>query len=221
MRRRNVAAGAVLSLTLAATTTELMLPAIAENRVRDELATMGSVTTVEVSTLPAVKLLFGGVDSVAIRMSSATLDAGAVDPEMLDRAGDVDALDAQIDTLRVGPFDVESVVLKKRGETLDAEATLDVHQIESLVPGAQLTVDGGMIVLSLAKLPLPLPLPGPVRFQIELENGVVVARPLGVLSSLLPAQALLDRPELSVTALHSSITNDVLTVNATATLTDL
>lgn len=48
---------------------------------------MGTVTTVEVSALPAVKLLFGNVESAAIRMSSATLDA-------------------EINSLQAGPFDV-------------------------------------------------------------------------------------------------------------------
>lgn len=116
MRRRTLAAGAALTLTLAAITTELALPSLAENRVRHELATLGTVTDLKVSASPAVMLLFGAVDSVAIRMSSATLDASAMDPKLLHRANDVDALDAQIDTLWAGPFNAESVVLKKRGQ---------------------------------------------------------------------------------------------------------
>jgi hypothetical protein len=221
MRRRSAAAGAVLTLTLAAITTELTLPSIAENRIRHELAAVGTVTDVEIATSPAVRLLFGDLDSAAIRMSSATLDAAVTDPKLLDRASEVDVLDARIDTLRAGPFDARSVVLKKRGQALDARAILDVDQIESLLPGAQLTVEDGMLLLSLSELPLPLPLPGPIRLQIGLENGMVVARPLGAVSALLPTQALLDRPELTVTALTSSITNEAVTVAASATLNEL
>lgn len=220
MRRRSVAAGAALALTLVAITTEVALPSFAENRVRDELATMGAVTNVEISGFPAVALLFGSVENAAIRMSSATMDADTME-KMTERIGDVEALDAEIDTLQAGPFDVESVVVKKRGDSLDASATLDVDQIESLVPGAQLTVEGGKMLLSLKDLPLPLPLPGPIQLQIGLDNGMVVAQPLGAVSSLLPTQPLMDRPQLSVTALHSSITNDEVTVTATATLNEL
>lgn len=181
---------------------------------------MGTVTTVEVSALPAVKLLFGNVESAAIRMSSATLEASTME-EMLDRFGDVEALDAEIDSLQAGPFDVDSASLTKRGQSLDASATLDVGQIESLVPGAKLTVEDGKMLLSLKDLPLPLPLPGPIQLQIGVDDGRVVAQPLGAISSMLPTQPLMDRPELSVTALESSITNGEVTVTATATLTDL
>ncbi|MDP2774009.1 MAG: hypothetical protein Q8O61_10685 [Nocardioides sp.] len=220
MRRQRTVVGAALVLTLAAITTEAALPSVAENRVRDELAGMGVVTDVEVSAFPAVMLLFGDVESAAIRMSSATLDVDEME-EMLDRFGDVGALDAEIDTLKAGPFDVASVGLEKRGQSLDATATLDVEQIEGLLPGAQLTVEGGRLLLSLSDLPLPLPLPGPVQLEIGLEDGAVVARPLGAVAALLPTQPLLDRSELSVTGLHSSITNEELTLTATATLREL
>lgn len=217
MRRRRVAAGAALTLLLAAFATEVALPALAENRVRDELATVGSVTEVEISGFPAVALLFGHVQDAAIHMSSATMDADTLE-KMAERMGDVQRLDAEIDALRAGPFAVESVVVKKRGQSLDASATVDVAQVESLVPGAELTVEDGAMLLSLEDLPLPLPFPGPMQFRIGLDGGTVVAQPLGAISRLMPTQPLMDRPELSVTALHSSITKDELTVTATATL---
>lgn len=220
MRRRGIAAGAALTLTLAAITTEVALPSFAENRVRDELATVGAVTDVEISGFPAVALLFGSVESAAIRMTSATMDADAME-KMAERVGDVEALDAEIDMLQAGPFDAESVVVKKRGQALDASATLDVDRIESLVPGAKLPVKDGKMLLSLKDLPLPLPLPGPIQLQITVDDGKVVAQPLGAISNMLPTQPLMDRPQLSVNALQGSITNDELTVTATATLNEL
>lgn len=221
MRRRRVAAGAALTLALAVIGTELALPSFAEKKVRDELATVGAVTDVEVSSSPAVMMLFGGVESAAVRLSSATVDGDTVDPGMLDRAGAVDELDVRIETLRAGPFDAESVVLRKRGEDLDASATLDVDQIESLVPGARLVVRDGDLLLRLSDLPLPLPMPGPIRLQIGVEDGTVVARPLGALAALMPPQPLMDRPELSVTGLRSSIADGAVTVTATGTLEEL
>lgn len=221
MTRRTIAAAAALTLTLAAIITELALPSIAENRMRDELASIGSVTSVDVSTSPALMMLFGDVERAAVEMSSATLDPSVMDADLLSKAGDVEVLKARIDTLRAGPFDAESVALDKRGQALDASATLDVDQVESLVPGAELKVENGMLLLDLSKMGLPLPLPGPVQLEIALEEGKVVARPLGAASTLLPTQPLLDRPELSVTRLDSRIAGDQVALTASATLNEL
>jgi hypothetical protein len=221
MTRRAVAAAAALTLTLAAITTELALPSIAETKMRDELASIGSVTSVDVSTSPALRMLFGDVERAVVEMSSATLDTGAMDPDLLSKAGDVEVLEARIDTLRAGPFDAESVALDKRGQALDASATLDVDQVENLMPGAKLKVEKGMLLLDLSKMGLPLPLPGPVQLEIALEEGKVVARPLGAASTLLPTQPLLDRPELSVTRLDSRIAGDQVALTASATLNEL
>ncbi len=178
MRRRTVAT-VVAGLTVGATVllTEVAVPTVAESRVRDQLAPFASVTSVEISTSPAVMLMFGRVDSAAIRLSSATLDAKTLDPEMLDRASTVEVLDAQVDRLRAGPLDARSVVLKKRGPALEASARLDVDQIESLVPGARLKVEDEKVLLELPELPLPLSMPGPLQLQIDVEEGDVVARP--------------------------------------------
>lgn len=62
---------------------------------------------------------------------------------------------------------------------------------------------------------------GPWETAATVDDGKVVAQPLGAISSMLPTQPLMDRPQLSVTALQSSITNREVTVTATATLTDL
>jgi len=221
MTRRTLFAVATLTLALAAITSELALPSVAESRMRDQLASFGSVTSVEVSTSPALKMLFGGVERADVQMSSATLDIDAMDPDLLSKAGDVEVLEARIDALRAGPLDVESVVLDKRGQVLDASATLDVDQVESLVPGAELRAEKGVLLLDLSGLQLPLPLPGPIQLQVALEDGKVVARPLGAASALLPTQPLLDRPELSVTSLDSSITDGQVRVSATATLHEL
>lgn len=52
MRRRTLAAGAALTLTAAALATNFALPSVAEQRMRDQLASFGAVTSVEVSASP-------------------------------------------------------------------------------------------------------------------------------------------------------------------------
>jgi hypothetical protein len=221
MTRRTIAAAAALALASAAITTELALPSIAETKMRDELASIGSVTSVDVSTSPALMMLFGDVERAVVEMSSATLDPGTMDSDLLSKAGDVEVLEARIDTLRAGPFDAESVALAKHGQTLDASATLDVDQVARVIPGAELKVKKGTLLLDLSKMALPLPLPGPVQLEIALEEGKVVARPLGAASALIPTQPLLDRPDLSVTSLESRIAGDQVALTASAALRDL
>lgn len=220
MRRRIAAAGATLLVATAALT-ELALPAVAEHRMRGELEPLGSVTDVEVTSTPAVKLLFGGVDRAAVQMTSATLDTTALDPQMLDRARAVEVLEARIDTLRAGPLDVAAVHVDKRDAALDASATIAAADVEKLVPGAKLKVENGTVLLDLSQLPLPLPVTGPLQLQVAAEDGTVVARPLGAAAGLLPAQPLLDRPELTVQSLRGSLRDGQLHVTAAAQINDV
>lgn len=219
MQRRTTAAGAALTLAVTALASQLAIPPIAESRLRGRLESFGSVTSVKVSSTPAAMLLLGKVDDLAVRMSAATIPADALDPDTLERARGVKDLDARLDELQAGPLRVDSVVLEKHGSALHASASLDVDQLESVLPGAHLTADDGTIVLELADVPLPLP--GPIHIQLGVEHGGVVARPLGALSSLLPTQQLLDRPDLSVDSLHGTVTADRVDLTATATLTNL
>ncbi|HEY0951090.1 LmeA family phospholipid-binding protein [Nocardioides sp.] len=218
MRRRILLVLTLLTL-VAAAGTEVGLPPLAESRVRDRLDALGQVTDVEVSSRPAVKLLAGQVDQAVVRMSSATLDTAGLDPELLTKAERVDTLQARVDTLRAGPLDIDGVLLDKRGDRLDASAHVDLEQLRELLPGADLNVSHGNLVLELARLPIPIPLPGPLRLRIDAEDGRVVARPTGVAAGLLPAQTLLDRPELAVTDLQGDLTDDDLRLEASATLT--
>lgn len=219
MQRKTAAAGAALTLAVTALASQLAIPPIAESRLRGHLESLGSVTSVKVSSTPAAMLLLGKVDHLAVRMSAATITADSVDPDTLERARGVKDLDARVGELRAGPLRVESVVVEKHGSALDASASLDVDQLQSVLPGAHLTTDDGAIVLELADLPLPLP--GPIRIQLGVEDGSVVARPLGAVSSLLPTQHLLDRPDLSVDSLRGRITAGRVDLTATATLTRL
>jgi len=217
MRRRILVVLALLTL-LTAAGTEVGLPPLAESRVRDRLDTLGQVTDVRVSSMPAVKLLAGQVDEAVVRMSSATLDTASMDSELLTKAERVETLQARIDTLRAGPLDIDGVLLDKRGDLLDASARVDLDQIEQLLPGADLKVNHGDLVLELGRLPIPIPLPGPLRLQISAEDGRVVANPEGAAAGLLPPQTLLDRPELDVTELHGAIESGDLALEASATL---
>lgn len=219
--RRLLTAGTAATLLVAAAATELALPSMAENRLRDELASVGSVTSVDVSTSPGLELLFGSMDRATVEMSSASLHENGLGEDMLTKAEGVAVLEAQIDVLHAGPIDVEAVQLDKKGDSLAVTGRLDVDAAESFMPGAELQVDEGRMIVDLSGLSLPLPLPGPLQLEIVAEDGKLVARPLGAAAALLPAQPLLDRPELSMTALRGDIAGGQVHVTARATINDV
>lgn len=216
--RRRLAAAAAATLAVAALASQLVIPSVAEDRLRDRLATVGAVSNVDVSATPAVKMLFGSVDRAAVEMYDASLDGAAdLDPEMIARLDGVQEVDARIDRLRAGPIDVDEVRLIKDGDSLEASGDLDLNALKGLIPGVKVSVKGGSILLDLSESGLPLPFP--VQLEIVAEDGAVVARPLGAAAAMLPAQPLLERPELSVQDLRAEVEDGRLTVAADARLT--
>jgi hypothetical protein len=220
MRPRIVALSASLALMSAVVATELALPSVAEDRVRDELRSIGSVTSVEVSSTPAVKLLLGSADRAALRMSTANVGDNSLDPDLLDKARALDEADARIGVLTAGSFDVHEVAITKQGEKVTASGSLPVDEVERLVPGAQLTAEDGVMVLRLPDLPIPLPVDGPLELELGVEDGNVVARPRGAAAALMPTRELLDRPDLRVQSVRGTVAGNQIRVSARATLSD-
>src|SRR5213595_148133 len=100
--RRIIAAAVVLAvLVLLAVAAQLLLPGIAENRVRDRLAHDGRVESVHVSAFPAVKLLWGKADRVTVRMASVRMGTGRLGHLLASTgdAGRVDATARELDVL--------------------------------------------------------------------------------------------------------------------------
>ncbi len=219
--RQLLLAGTAVTLLAVAVATELTLPSVAEDRLRDQLAAVGSVTSVDVSASPGLQLLFGSADRADVAMSSATVDPADLDTRLLTRADGVGVLDARINRLHAGPLEVRSVRLTKQGDSLELSGLVDADAASSLVPGAELTTDDGRLVLDLSALPLPLPLPGPLQLEIVPEDGSLVARPFGSAKGLLPTQPLLDRPELDVTAVGGRVAGNRIEVTARATVDDV
>jgi hypothetical protein len=105
---------------------QLVLPAIAEQQVRDRLEQMGTVTQVDVHAFPAVKLLWGQADDAKIRMSS----------------------------LNAGPVTLHDVRVVKHGDELDARGVMPTGLLSSVLSqGLRLRasdVPGGRLLLTAA-----------------------------------------------------------------------
>ncbi len=123
------AAGFVLLILVVA---QLLLPGIAAQELRNNLAQSGTVLEVEVSSFPAIKLLWHRADRVVVRMGryrAAVSDLG----DTLAGAVDAHSLDASAGELDLGPLTLRDATLRKRGGELTGSATVTQANLRSTV----------------------------------------------------------------------------------------
>lgn len=112
---------------------QLVLPGIAADRLRDRLAKSGRVLSVEVSAFPAIELLWHQADSVKVRMASYRSSPGHIG-SLLNEAGDVGSLDASAQVLDSGLLTVRRATLRKRGTRLTGSATVTESDLRRAFP---------------------------------------------------------------------------------------
>jgi hypothetical protein len=125
-----VAAGLVVIVLVVA---QLVLPGIAEQKLRDHLAKSGTVLSVDVSAFPAIELLWHRADHVVVRLGTYRSDvvhlggtlAGAIN------AGTVDASATEVQT---GLVILHNATLAKRGAELTGTALITETDLRSSVP---------------------------------------------------------------------------------------
>ena len=149
--RRLIAAAIVLGvIVVLAVAAQLVLPGIAENRIRDRLAHDGRVEGVHVSAFPAVKLLWGKADRVTVRMANLRAAVGRLG-SLIGRTADAGRVDATTRELEVLTLRLRNARLSKRGHGLVGEATVtDADLRAALPPGfavRPVASAGGQLVL--------------------------------------------------------------------------
>ena len=123
-------AGAVLLLLILA---QLVLPGIAEQRLRDRLARSGTVLKVEVDAFPAIELLWHQADRVVIQLARYRSGPGPLG-NMLSEAGNVGSLDASAAELDTGLLTLRNASLRKRGSALTGSASVTEGDLRTAVP---------------------------------------------------------------------------------------
>jgi len=123
------AVGLVLVVLIVA---QLLLPGIAAQELRNDLAQSGTVLEVNVSSFPAIKLLWHKADSVVVRMGRYKSGASHLG-DTLGRAVDAGSLDASAQELEVGPLTLRDATLRKRGSKLTGSATVTESDLRSAV----------------------------------------------------------------------------------------
>jgi hypothetical protein len=102
---------------------QLVLPGIAAQELRNNLAQAGTVLEVKVSSFPAIKLLWHRADSVVVRMGRYRAPVSRLG-QTLGGAGDAASLDASAQELDFGPVTLRDATLRKRGSDLIGSATV-------------------------------------------------------------------------------------------------
>jgi hypothetical protein len=182
-------AGLVLLLVLLLAA-QLVLPRLAERRVRDELGTSADIAAVHVRAVPAVELLWGHADRVTARVRSYRASPRRI-VDLLVKSRDADALDVRLDRLQTSGVVVRDVALEKRGGVLTGRAGIGAAELARLLPpGVEIAPGAGTVVLHVHGVPAGL--------QVQAQDGHVVVAPDVPLIGSLFSVTLFEDPRLDV-----------------------
>lgn len=218
MRRVALILGAAVLVLLVAA--QLVLPGIAERRVREALEGVAAVSDVEVDSFPAVKLLFGEIDLLAARLEQSDSTQSDI-AALVARTERIDKLRAEAGRARVSGLYLSDARLVKDGDRIGADATVTLAQLQAVAPtgtqvdrvsstdGASLRVDGSFTVLGAR-------IPGPAR--VSPAGGAIVLAPEGGLLSSLAQVTVFRDDRLQVTGLRAREEGDRIRLGADALL---
>jgi hypothetical protein len=137
--------GALLALLVLA---QIFLPRIAVSRIRSRVGRYGTVESVSVTAWPALKLLWGSVDSVRVRVGSLALSPAQAG-KLLWEARGTGSMDVSAESVKVGPLRVSDASLRKRGSVLSAQAMASEADVKAALPAGfgvrLLRSDGGEV----------------------------------------------------------------------------
>jgi len=112
---------------------QIVLPGIAAQRLRDQLARTGQVRSVQVNAFPAIELLWRHADRVVIHLGRYRTPAGKLGGS-LQESGDVGSLLATASEVDAGRLTLHDARLVKRGDRLSAGATVTEADLRDALP---------------------------------------------------------------------------------------
>jgi hypothetical protein len=113
-RLGKIALGLVALVVAAVVVIQLTVPDEAESDIEARLTEGGGTASVEIESLPAVRLLWGDGDRIEVRGSNLVLDVEN-DTNVLDRLDGFDQVDVSLARVEAGPFELETFELRRQG----------------------------------------------------------------------------------------------------------
>jgi hypothetical protein len=198
---------------------QLVLPGIAAQRLRDQLARSGQVLSVQVSAFPAIELLWHHADTVVIRLGSYSTASATHLGSTLHQSGDVDSLTASAREVHAGLLTLHDASLRKRGSTLTGTAVLTEADLRAALPILQSVVpvasgDGRLTVRGTASL---LGVTASVDATVSTRDGAVVVAPDVPFGGLATVSAFSD-PLISVRGIGATTVAGGFALRGTAVL---
>lgn len=178
---------------------QLLLPKLAAQRVRSELAHYGVVRSVSVSAFPAVELLWGHAQSANV--SAGNIDMSPAEANrLMGRARGVQRMDIHATSMHLGSLELNDVDLRKRANGLYIDGLLSEADLRAMLPGstgfellasksggAMMRVKGNLFGVTAA-----------LNVQLSAVEGKLVAQPQGSLFAGLVKVTLLSVPSIDV-----------------------
>lgn len=183
---------------------ELLLPSLAERRLRRSLSGNGTGVRVDVAAEPAIKLLFGHADSVRVNIREMRPGRGNL-PDLLARTARTGRLDASVGSVVTHGLRIDDVFLRKRGSVLTARATVTRAAITAILPAA-IKIDqraAGSNTLAFTATLRALGKVVRVTTLVQAQKGRLLLAPDSVLGGLLRV-TLFGDPRVYVDSLSSS-----------------
>ncbi len=163
-----VVAGIVVLIAIA---THFLLPPYLEGRVEDRLEEHGGHADVELSAVPAIRLLAGHGDRLEITGSGLKVDFDDPDEDAFDRLNKFDEVDIDLTDVEADPFQVASFSLEGLGDghyRIETDATATLQDL-GRVAGEQFGPLGGLIGSIVGGSAPFSAAPVPIRLDGELE----------------------------------------------------
>jgi hypothetical protein len=134
-RSRGVRIGGLVLLILVLVTVlaELLVPGLVARRVRDRVGRYGTVRSVSVSVQPAIKALWGSIDSLTVRAGALSLSPAQA-ADLIAQASGVDRLDATAPSVRLDGLALTDASFSKRGSALHAVAYATAQAVAAALP---------------------------------------------------------------------------------------
>lgn len=205
----------VVFVLLALAIAQLVLPGIAEQRVRDRLRHDGTVESVKVSAFPALKLLWGSADSVKVRIRQLNVN-GAETGNLLGRSHGLGDVDVSIGRLSDGLLRLNDVSLRKRGSGLTARGALATSDLRAVLPAGfdvQPVASGNGQLMLRAQASL-FGLGVGVNALLVARNGALVVEPVGIPLASLATLTVFSDPHVAVQGVGAAPSASGYTVTA-------
>jgi hypothetical protein len=146
-RIRLLAAAVAGIVVLVAVGTHFVLPPYLENRVEERLEEHGGRADVELSAVPAIRLLTGHGDRIEVEGSGLEVDFDDPDEDAFDRLNNFDEVEIDLADVEADPFEVERFRLESIGDgryRIETDASATVQDL-ARVAGEQFGPLGGLI----------------------------------------------------------------------------